>query len=141
MTETAKSFLAAARDWIGRETEIHWGRYPVEHEPIRRWCRMVDCVNPLYLDSEYAHKTRWGRCLCPPLMIPLFGGDTAGLWMEWPSLPEAREEDNITPPLPGNRNIGMGSEFEFLKPVLVGDRIACSPKLIDVLCDLLVLTR
>ena len=35
------------REWEGHETPLQWGRYPVEHEPIRRHCHMIDDANPL----------------------------------------------------------------------------------------------
>jgi len=50
------------RQWEGHETERKWGRYPVEHEPIRRHCHMVGDANPLFIEE--------GRC--PPVMVDLF---------------------------------------------------------------------
>src|SRR3972149_4995518 len=44
------------REWEGHETALQWGRYPVEHEPIRRHCHMIDDANPLFIEE--------GRC--PP---------------------------------------------------------------------------
>ena len=35
------------REWEGHETALAWRRYPVEHEPIRRHCHIIDDANPL----------------------------------------------------------------------------------------------
>ena len=50
MSEYCERLLVEARRRIGTETPIRWARYPVEHEPIRRWCHMVACDAPLFLD-------------------------------------------------------------------------------------------
>lgn len=36
-SEDIEAVLREARRWIGRETELAWGRYPVEYEPVRRY--------------------------------------------------------------------------------------------------------
>ncbi|MCI0838493.1 MAG: hypothetical protein J4O00_02570, partial [Chloroflexi bacterium] len=49
------------RKYIGFETAKTRGRYPVEHDPIRRHCHMVEDNNPLFIDPEHE-----GGALCPP---------------------------------------------------------------------------
>ena len=49
------------RKYIGFETAKARGRYPVEHDPIRRHCHMVEDNNPLFIDPD-----REGGTLCPP---------------------------------------------------------------------------
>ena len=50
---------AGKREWEGHETELQWGRYPVEHEPIRRHCHMIDDANPLFIEAGFIR-----ACLC-----------------------------------------------------------------------------
>ena len=50
---------AVRAEWIGRKTPLYHGRYPVEYDPIRRYCHMVEDDNPLFLDPEYAATTKW----------------------------------------------------------------------------------
>lgn len=94
--------------WEGYETELVWGRYPVEHDPIRRYCHMVDDTNPRYLE----------RGECPPVMVDYFA--SAGAW------PPA-ELDIITfvrrIPTPGDRLVNLGHEFEWYRAARVGDRL------------------
>ena len=55
------------RAWEGHETPLAWGRYPVEHDPIRRHCHMVDDANPRFL----------ARGECPPVMVDYFAAGGA----------------------------------------------------------------
>ena len=54
--KTPDEFLEEAKKMIGTETEPVRFLYPVEYEPIRRYCLMVDDDNPLFLDPEYAKR-------------------------------------------------------------------------------------
>ena len=139
MSEYCGKILTEAKTWVGRETKLVWGRYPVEREPIRRWCHMVNCNNPLYLDEQYAKKTRWGGIICPPLMIPIFGHlrygpSSSGPEIEWPPATEGQEEESgrLLPPTAGRWGINLGGPIEFLRAVRLGDRIGHKEKLTDV---------
>jgi acyl dehydratase len=80
MARRPEEILEQARKLIDAETELFPDRYPIEYDPIRRFCHMSDDTNPLFLDPEYAHQTKHGEVLCPPLMItrPGYGGN--GAW-------------------------------------------------------------
>ena len=139
MSQYCEKILAGSRTWIGRETKLIWGRYPVEREPIRRWCHMVRCENPLYLDEEYAKKTIWGGIICPPLMIPIFGlrrygPSSSGPEIDWPPLKEGEEDDSamLVPPTAGKSVVNLGGPIEFIKVVRLGDRIGKKEKLVDI---------
>ena len=56
---------AVRAKYIGFETAKARGRYPVEHETIRRHCHMVEDTNPMFLDPKYAEGTEHGANLCP----------------------------------------------------------------------------
>jgi acyl dehydratase len=139
MSEYCEQILVEARRLIGTETPLRWARYPVEHEPIRRWCHMVECDNPLFLDPEYAAGTRWGKVLCPPLMIPIFAAQSlpsrpssSGPEIDWPRLAPGETVEELDPPTAGTRAINLGGETEFLEPVFVGDRLGSRRRLVDV---------
>lgn len=125
MAKTPEEMLTEARKLIGRETKPVQGRYPVEYDPIRRYCHMNDDTNPLFLDPEYAKKTRYGEVICPPLMVANFAGP--GIWPPATALP-------ALPPVvtPGDRNINLTTEYEFFKPVKVGDRLSIKSRIADV---------
>ncbi|HEY7067160.1 MAG TPA: MaoC family dehydratase N-terminal domain-containing protein [Chloroflexota bacterium] len=139
MSEYCERMLAEARRLIGTETRIRWARYPVEYEPIRRWCHMVECDAPPFLDPAYAAGTAWGKVVCPPLMIPIFAAQSlpsrpssSGPEIDWPPLAPGEEIEEIDPPTPGTRSINLGGETEFLQPVFVGDRLGSARRLADV---------
>jgi hypothetical protein len=139
VSEYCERILAAARGQIGRETAVRWALYPVEHEPIRRWCHMVECDQSLYLDPAYAAGTRFGRVVCPPLMIPIFATlglpsrpSSSGPAIDWPPLAPEGRADDVDPPTAGNRSINLGGTLEFRERVFLGDRLGSKVRLVDV---------
>ena len=135
MSEYCERYLVEGRKWIGRETSVVWGRYPVEREPIRRWCHMVNCLNPLYLDEEYARKTRWGTIIAPPLLVRLWadaGGplSASGPEIDWPP-PDYATMESLYPPTPGIKAINLGGGWEFFEVIRPGDYIGSKVKLTD----------
>ncbi|MBI2848499.1 MAG: MaoC family dehydratase N-terminal domain-containing protein [Chloroflexi bacterium] len=126
MAKTPEEILEEARKLIGTETKPVPMRYPVEYDPIRRYCHMNDDTNPLFLDPEYAKKTKYGEVICPPLFIGIAGG--SGPW------PPPKENAPTLPPVPtpGDRSINLTTEWEFFKPVKVGDRLWSKSRIADV---------
>ena len=99
---------AVKQRWEGHETPLRWGRYPVEHEPIRRHCHMLDDTNPLFIADGH----------CPPVMVDFFASQGP-----WP--PGDFDILGLIGqiPTPGNRLINLNQEFEWFLPVRVGDRL------------------
>jgi len=128
MAKSVEEIYEEARKWIGVETGSASGRYPVEYEPIRRYCHMVDDTNPLFLDPEYAKSTRYGGVICPPLLAWEFGHPGP-----WPVEKDVVAGTRLPPvPTPGNIAVFLSTEWEFLKPVRIGDMISSKSKIIDV---------
>lgn len=126
MPKTPEEILEEARKLIGAETELVAGRYPVEYDPIRRYCHMSDDTNPLFLDPEYAKQTKYGEVICPSLLVGYFAGN--GVWP-----PVDRPQPELPPvPTAGNRAINLTTEYEFYKPVKVGDRLSAKRRIADV---------
>jgi hypothetical protein len=108
---------AVRRRWEGHETEVVWGQYPIEHDPIRRHCHMVGDLNPRYLE----------RGECPPVMVDYFA--SAGSWPP--------EEPDILAlvrkiPTPGDRLVNLGHEFEWFRAVKVGDRLGARHRVLSI---------
>ena len=114
------------RKWIGQRLEPKPGRYPVEYDPIRRHCRMVEDENPLFLDVEHAATTRWKGVIAPPVMVELFAG--AGSW------PPDEDAVNLARRVPtrGERLINLNLVWEYHAPIRVGDHLSMSTEVIDV---------
>lgn len=105
------------RQWEGHETPLTWGRYPVEHEPIRRHCHMLDDANPLFLAEGH----------CPPVMVDYFASQGA-----WP----AGDFDILglihRIPTPGDRLINLNQDFEWFERVRVGDRLGARHRIVAI---------
>ena len=115
---TAAYDIAAVRwRWEGHETELVWGRYPIEHDPIRRYCHMVDDTNPRYL----------ARGECPPVMVDYFA--SAGPWP-----PAGMDVLALVRkiPTPGDRLVNLGHEFEWFRTVRVGGRLGARHRVLSV---------
>ena len=126
-TNTPEEMLQEARKLIGWETEPVPSRYPVEYDPIRRYCHMVGDDNPLFMDPEHAANARYGSVIAPPFFIRQTSGPGP-----WP--PRSQEIPTASGRVlsPRDRNIVLNTEFELLKPVKVGDRISQTQRLVDV---------
>jgi acyl dehydratase len=118
---------AVRTQWVGASIGRSASRYPVEHDPIRRYCHMTGELNPLYLDPDAAARGPYGRVMCPPGFVVYFLG--SGPW------PVPRGEPSVLPrdiPRLGNRAVNMGIEWSFTAPVLVGDRLVTDWTVEDV---------
>lgn len=117
------------RAWIGRET----GPWTIEVTPrdVKRFAVATDDLNPLYLDEEYARKSRYGGLIAPPLfyMAPLTE-----------PVPESQlRPDGLPyegkfpiPPTPLPRLMDGGTEIEFFTPIRVGDTLTGRSKIVDI---------
>jgi acyl dehydratase len=123
---------AVRSEWIGRTVASSRGRYPVEHDPIRRYCHMVGDTNPLYLDPEVARAGPYGRVIVPLPLVPYFAGN--GPWprrsAQGGSHVAARFAYGV--PTPGDRGLNMNTVWSYLKPVGVGDHLRAEVAIDDI---------
>ena len=117
---------AVREKYIGTEIATSRGRYPVECDPIRRHCHMVDDSNPLFLDPEYARTTEHGEVVCPPSGWLALYFASLGPWSAVfePLLPIV--------PTPGKRMVNMSQEVEWFARVKVGDHLSVRRRVADV---------
>jgi acyl dehydratase len=81
--------------------------------------------NPLYTEEEYACGTRWGDAIAPPMYLLTMGENEVG-----PLPPDVRERPRGA--LRGVHLFNAGTKIEFFRPIRVGNRIAESIRLVDV---------
>lgn len=117
---------AVCTEWVGKRTETAPGRYPVEYDPIRRHCHMINDTNPLFLDPEHAAKTRHGSVIAPPVMADYFAGQ--GVWP--PS--EGGRVLLREVPTPGDRLVNLINEFEYMRPLKIGERLSSYQVIADI---------
>ena len=126
--KTPEEILEEAKKMIGMETEPITFAYPLEYEPIRRYCLMIDDDNPLFLDPDFAKTTRYKGVVYPPFAP--FGIMNLGSPEKMANLGKGGEM--IIPPTPGRYFINMAQEWEWFSPALVGDRLTAKGRLGDV---------
>ena len=119
-------------DYVGRKGKRRDGLYPVEHDPIRRHEHMCFGKNPLFLDPKYGRDSKYGDNIAPGVMADYFAGD--GTWPSWNGGHEipSRGDPELDVPTLGDRAINLGTEWEFLRPMRIGDRLWSQPSIADV---------
>ena len=55
------------RSLIGHETPPERNRFPISEEMAYDLADATEDPNPLYIDREYAQRSRFGGLMCPPL--------------------------------------------------------------------------
>lgn len=131
---------AVRAEWIGKKTPRTSGRYPVEYDPIRRHCHMVEDENPLFLDPSFAKETSYGGVIAPPVLAGYFAGDGAWPPTGGPTQGKRSSGEEIEPPgsiigdVPtrGERLINMNVAWEYFAPVRIGDELSSETVLADV---------
>lgn len=131
---------AVRAEWIGKKTPRSHGRYPVEYDPIRRHCHMVEDENPLFLDPSFAKETAHGGVIAPPVLAGYFAGDGAWPPTGGPTQGQRRSGEQIEPegsiigdvPTRGERLINMNVAWEYFAPVRIGDELSSETVLADI---------
>jgi peroxisomal enoyl-CoA hydratase 2 len=92
---------------------------PIEWSKVREFARAIKDPNPVYFDPELAKKE------CNGIPVPPTFLQVAAFWQNADSIPSADFD---------MRRILHGEqEFEFFKPVLVGDVLTGTARVVDVL--------
>ena len=102
------------RSVIGRKSKP--AKNLIERGAIRRFAEAIGDLNPLWVDEEYAGKTRHGGIVAPPTFpVSLQVGS------------------NVREGLPIDlKKILHGEmEFEYLRPLRAGEVITCSAEIVD----------
>ena len=131
---------AVRAEWIGKKTPRTHGRDPVEYDPIRRHCHMVEDENPLFLDPAFAKETSHGGVIAPPVLAGYFAGDGAWPPTGGPTQGQRRTGEEIEPegsiigdvPTRGERLINMNVAWEYFAPVRIGDQLSSETVLSDI---------
>jgi acyl dehydratase len=100
--------VAAARAEICKEI-IPRGRQWHEvanADAIYHCSRGIGDDNPLWIDEEYARKTRWGSIIAPPSFV--YSCEVGGIFQRL---------------FPGAHSLWAGDDWDFYKPIYVNDRV------------------
>jgi 3-hydroxybutyryl-CoA dehydratase len=89
--------------------------YVLTREAIELYCRSVDDLHPLYLDEDFARKSRYGGLIAPPSIhiLLMFACTPVDDWMRSPG------------------TINAGQSWSYNVPARPGDTITLSARALD----------
>jgi acyl dehydratase len=93
---------------------------------IRHWCEAMQEDNPLYLDEEYARRSKYGSIISPPAMTPSWV--IPPLWPPSGMPPIYEKLFGICGRGGYDQVIDSENEMHFLRPLFPGDRVQSSTK-------------
>jgi len=119
-----------AKEWIGKESEPYWGAYTISEAQLMYWCDMVEDANPLYVDCDYARKSRHGGVIAPPVALITWTMPRANQMPDvnapdrklWPPL-ESEPENSLPAPPGMTEVIVQSSQQVYGNPLRPGDRV------------------
>jgi acyl dehydratase len=137
----------SAKDFLGKVSDAAWGAYPISEVQIMYWCDMVEDGNPLYVQGEYARKSRYKGVIAPPMGLISWMMGRAGRGgvdasapdvdypdrKPWPPVPpqqKASRAGMFTPP-GATDTIATRSVQYYGTPLRPGDRIYSTGELLD----------
>lgn len=114
------------RAYVGHQSDPMTNRFPISEDMIFELADAIEEPNPLYLDAAYAKKSRFGGLLCPQLAA----------WKDWAPRIDyfgAGQDSHFEIPLPfKSYGFNGGSEWNFLRPVRLGDHVTKTVKIVDM---------
>ena len=114
------------RALIGQETQPERNRFPISDEMAFDVADSIQDPNPLYVDADYAGRSRFGGLLCPPLATWKDIGPPIGYF-------GAGQDWHFEVPLPFNSyGLNGGSDWQFLSPSYVGLWITRRFRILDI---------
>ncbi len=109
-----------ALDMVGKDL-VPPLKFEVEKGAIRRLAEAVEDLNPLYVNTEYGRKSKYGTNIAPLLMVTTLGA------------PELQAALMSKIPVGEKKNgIVKGFDVEFFHPLKAGDEITVTCKISDI---------
>ena len=120
---TLDEFEAEYRKGIGVEIDLDKQIFLTEatRDNIKNFADAIGDNNPLWIDEEHAEKSRFGIITAPPTFL---------YNVNHGSLPSA--SGTITIPIRNQTHLYAGAEFEFFRPIWLGDKFTVKGKAVDI---------
>jgi len=109
---------------LGQEV-VFPGKEVVDKNSIRCFAQSIADLNPLYLDEEYAKKSKYGGIIAPPTYVFDVSSDIFAEAGE-----DGRDLSRVS--VPGLQPVRGGNVYEFFEPVRPGDVIDRTRKITDI---------
>ena len=120
---TLEEFEAEYKKGIGVEIDLSKQLFLTEatRDNIKNFADAIGDNNPLWIDEEYASKSRFGMITAPPTFL---------YNVNHGSLPSA--SGTIARPVYNQTHLYAGAEFEFFRPIYLSDKFTVKGKAVDV---------
>ncbi|MFJ7747859.1 MaoC family dehydratase N-terminal domain-containing protein [Peribacillus sp. NPDC097295] len=110
-------------EFVGVYSERIEGPDEVCKPMIRHWCEVMQDTNPLYVDEDYASKTKFEGIIAPPMQVQVFTMNP--LWPEAKREPHSQERLLALLEKEGYTSIVATEQGqEYFEPIKLGDRIS-----------------
>ncbi len=119
-----EDFERAFRQGIGVEVDLDPQRFLSEatRDSIKNFAEAVGDANPLWINEEYARKSRFGGVTAPPTFLYNVSHGTS----------PAMAPVGVPPYAPNLALLYAGADLEFFRPVRPGDQIHVRGKALDI---------
>lgn len=110
----------------GYDENVHW-------PGIKRWAIVNEDFNGLWFDEEYAKRSRWRGIIAPPLyLLAIDDGMAPSSWLVYEVYDMSSGTINTKkyPNFVGG--LQANSDWEFLEPLYLGDKITTIGKCTDI---------
>ncbi|NEW27109.1 FAS1-like dehydratase domain-containing protein [Nocardia cyriacigeorgica] len=126
-----EALMREIRSYADKPTENDLG--VVTASTISRYARAVGLTDPIHYDSEAARAHGFRDVVAPLNLLPSIVDWTAGAPVE-ELRPDGTSVDESTVGVPtsGYRIMGGGERMEFHEPLVAGDRVIVTARLVDV---------
>ena len=109
---------------IGTETDLNPQRFLVEatRDNIKNFAEAVGDNNPLWINEEYARKSRFGMITAPPTFLY--------------NITHGSSPSSTISGAPPRKDLGLlyaGAELEFFRPIRLGDEFTVKGKSVDII--------
>jgi len=120
---TLDEFETEYKKGIGVEIDLSKQLFLAEatRDNIKNFADAIGDNNPLWINEDYARKSRFGMITAPPTFL---------YNVNHGSLPSA--SGTITRPIHNQTHLYAGAEFEFFRPIYLGDKFTVKAKPVDV---------
>jgi acyl dehydratase len=112
------------RAMLGQELYFA-GKEVIDRTAIRRYAQAISDVNPLYIDEEFAKKSKYGGLIAPPTFIFDVSQDIFAEVGE-----DGRDLSRVT--IQDLNAVRGGNEYQFFEPARPGDIINRRRKITDI---------
>jgi acyl dehydratase len=121
---TLEEFEREYKKGIGIEIDLNKQRFLVEatRDNIKNFADAVGDNNPLWIDEEYAGKSRFGEITAPPTFLYNVSHGSSPV-LSPPG----------TPPVMSLSLLYAGAELEFFRPIRLGDEFSVKGKALDII--------